>query len=81
MSAPAVTMGFMVNRVLLEQALKLSPAERVELADALLVSVGDGPLSPEQEALLTARIAEADANPGAGKPAGEVVAELRARYL
>ena len=71
----------MVDQVLLEQALRLSPSDRVELADALLTSVGEFPLTSDQEALLAERIAEADANPDVGRPAADVVSELRARFL
>jgi len=68
---------------MLEQAMRLGPSERVELADALWASVelGVTALSAEHQALLAERVAEADANPGAGRPVDDVIADLRVQYL
>lgn len=71
----------MVNQVLLEQAKQLSEAERVELADAIwqTVDADSLPVSSEIATLIDQRVAEVKANPMAGRPSDEVVAELRAR--
>lgn len=73
--------GAMVDQALLAQAKRLSAAERVELADAILSTVDAEslPMSAEVAALIDARIAEADANPGLGRSWTDVSADLRSR--
>jgi len=62
--------------VLLEQALRLSIAERQKLADDLYESIESSPepfrLTPEQEAELTRRIEDYKKNPGGGRSWEEI---------
>src|SRR3989441_5803726 len=50
---------------LLAAALRLSPSERLELIEALWDTLAeqDLPVTPEEQALLDARLADLDANP------------------
>jgi putative addiction module component (TIGR02574 family) len=67
--------------VLLEEALKLSPHERLRIADALYDSVERDPnafpLTDEQKAELERRLEDLRQNPDAGSSWEEV----KARYL
>ena len=62
--------------VLLEQALKLSEAERRKLADDLYESIEKSPeafrLTAEQEAELARRIEDYEKNPGGGRSWEEI---------
>ena len=55
-----------MNTDLLAEALKLSPSERLQLIEALwdTLSEEDIPVTPEERALLDARLADLEANPG-----------------
>ncbi len=66
---------------LLAQALKLSPSDRLQLIQALwdTLSEEDIPVSPEERALLDARLADLEANPGDQNPWSEVRARLDQR--
>jgi len=67
---------------ILRLALELSIDDRLDLAQAIWDSASppaDFPLTPEQEKLLDARLAEADANPEGGLTWEEVVARIRNR--
>ncbi len=69
----------------LEDLLKLSPAERAEIAVTLWDSVSESedadvlPLSAEMKAELDRRLAEHDANPGAAIPWEVALRRLRPR--
>jgi len=66
---------------LLAAALRLSPSERLELIEALwdTLSEQDLPVTPEEQALLDARLADLDANPKDQSPWEEVKARLKHR--
>ena len=70
-----------MNRDLLTEALKLSPSDRLELIEALwdTVSEEDIPVTPEERALLDARLADLEANPGDQRPWSDVTARLEQR--
>ena len=55
-----------MNADLLAEALKLSPCDRLQLIEALwdTLSEEDIPVTPEDRALLDARLADLEANPG-----------------
>ena len=66
---------------LMPKLLKLSVAERLDLIDRLSESLPDA-VDPSEVPewhieILKQRLAEAEANPGAGKPWREVLAKLR----
>ena len=67
----------------LEELLKLSPAERAEIAVTLWDSVAESedadvlPLSPELKAELDRRLADLESNPGASIPWDEALRRLR----
>jgi putative addiction module component (TIGR02574 family) len=67
-----------MNRDLLAEALKLSPSDRLQLIEALwdTLSEEDIPVTPEERALLDARLADLEANPGDQSPWSEVRARL-----
>jgi len=71
----------MVDQAFLTQAKQLSPADRLELIGELWQSLNpdDLPLTETEKSLLDERLAEADANPNAGRTWEEVEAELRQR--
>ncbi len=73
-----------MNKVLLwKELMKLSPTERIELAQDLWDSIAPDempPLSPDEIAELDRRIAEHERNPGRASPWEEVRARLWARY-
>lgn len=70
-----------MNRELLAEALKLSPADRLELIESLwdTLSEEDLPVTPEERALLDARLADLKANPGDQSPWQDVRARLEQR--
>ena len=70
-----------MNRDLLTEALKLSPSDRLQLIEALwdTLSEEDIPVTPEERALLDARLADLEANPGDQSPWSEVRARLEQR--
>ena len=70
-----------MNANLLTEALKLSPGDRLQLIEALweTLSEEDVPVTPEERALLDARLADLDANPGDQSPWSEVRARLQQR--
>ena len=70
-----------MNAHLLKEAMKLSPSDRLQLIEALweTLSEEDIPVTPEERALLDARLADLDANPGDQSPWSEVRARLQHR--
>lgn len=68
----------MVDQALLTQARQLSPADRLELIGELWQSLNpdDLPLTEAERSLLDERLAEADADPLAGRSWEEVEADL-----
>jgi putative addiction module component (TIGR02574 family) len=72
---------FCVSTDLLEEARKLSPRDRLELIAALwdTLSDEDVPVTAEDRALLDARMADLEANPGSQSPWPEVKARLEQR--
>ena len=66
---------------LLTEALKLSPGDRLRLIEALwdTLSEEDIPVTREEGALLDARLADLEANPGDQSPWSEVRARLEQR--
>ncbi len=70
-----------MNTDLLAEALKLSPSERLQLIEALwnTLSEEDIPVTPEERALLDARLADLEANPDDQSPWSEVKARLEQR--
>ncbi|MEK7861424.1 MAG: addiction module protein [Chloroflexota bacterium] len=70
-----------MNADLLAEALKLSPGDRLQLIEALwdTLSEEDIPVTREERALLDARLADLEANPGDQSPWSEVRARLEQR--
>jgi putative addiction module component (TIGR02574 family) len=70
-----------VSTDLLEEALRLSPKERLELIETLwnTLSEGDIPVTAEERALVDSRLADLEANPGDESPWPEVKARLAQR--
>ena len=70
-----------MNADLLAEALKLSPSDRLQLIEALwdTLSEEDIPVTPEERALLDARLADLEANPADQNPWSEVRARLEQR--
>lgn len=70
-----------MNMDLLVEALKLSPAERLHLIEALwdTLSEADIPVTPQERALLDARLADLEANPDDQTPWPEAKARLDQR--
>lgn len=64
---------------LASDALRLSPAERSELADRLIESLENEPLSPEWAAEIDRRVREVETGEAVCRPIEEVLAELRGR--
>jgi putative addiction module component (TIGR02574 family) len=64
----------------LSEILKLSVAERIQLVEDIWDSIAADPdalpLTPEQREELDRRLADADADPGEGRPWSEVKARL-----
>ena len=72
-----------MNRALLEELMKLSPAERIQLVQDLWDSIAPEdmpPLTPEQMEEIDRRLAEHERDPGRAIPWEEVRAALWARY-
>lgn len=74
-------MAVMVDQALLSQAKQLDVADRIELIGALWDTIDADalPISPEEAALVDERLAEADAEPLAGRSWDDVEAALRNR--
>ncbi|GFZ92987.1 addiction module protein [Nesterenkonia alkaliphila] len=72
----------MVEQGLLEKAQQLEDAEKVELAQALLNSVHPDalPLSAEEAALVTERLAAREARPDDRMSSEEVWKRIRRKY-
>jgi putative addiction module component (TIGR02574 family) len=70
-----------MNADLLAEALKLSPCDRLQLIEALwdTLSEEDIPVTPEDRALLDARLADLEANPGDQSLWSEVKGRLEQR--
>jgi putative addiction module component (TIGR02574 family) len=71
-----------MNKPLLQELLKLSPAERIELANELWDSIAPAdhpPLTAAQEEEVDRRIAEHERDPSSAIPVEEVQAWLRSR--
>jgi len=70
-----------MNTDLLAEALKLSPSDRLQLIEALWDTLADEdiPVTPEERALLDARLADLEQNPDAQSPWSEVKARLEQR--
>ena len=66
---------------LLDEACRLPIEERLELLDALwnTLSPEDLPVTPEERALLDARMADMESNPNDQRPWSEVKARLEQR--
>jgi putative addiction module component (TIGR02574 family) len=72
-----------MNKPLLQELLKLSPAERLELAHELWDSIPTAdlpPLTEEQKQEIDRRIAEHERDPSRASSWDEVRARLRARF-
>lgn len=61
------------------EALRLSPAERAELADKLIDSLDDEPLSAEWAAEIDRRVREIESGTVTCRPVEELLAELRGK--
>ena len=72
---------YTMNAMLLSEALKLSPGDRLRLIEALwdTLSEEDIPVTQEERTLLDARLADLEANPGDQSPWPEVRARLEQR--
>ena len=70
-----------MNAHLLAEALKLSPDDRLRLIEALWETLSEEniPVTAEERALLDARLADLEANPGDQSPSSEVRARLEQR--
>lgn len=73
-----------MNKALRDEVMKLSTAEKIELAYELWESISPGEeefeLTPEQIQELERRIAEHERDPGSAIPWEEVRDRLRAKY-
>ncbi|MBA3492719.1 MAG: addiction module protein [Gammaproteobacteria bacterium] len=69
----------MIDAVLISQVKTLSVADRIELIGAVweTLSPCDVPVSEEEKALLDARLADMEQNPGDQSPWSEVQVRLR----
>ena len=67
-----------MNAHVLAEALKLSSGDRLRLIEALweTLSEEDIPVTPEERALLDARLADLEADPGDQSPWSDVKARL-----
>jgi len=65
-----------------DQVSRMTAAERLELISALWDSLDHEAFSvtTTEAAMLDERLADYEANPTAGRPASEVITELRAMY-
>ena len=64
---------------LASEVLRLSPTERSELADRLIDSLGNEPLTPEWAAEIDRRVREIKEGAVVCRPVEELLAELRAK--
>jgi putative addiction module component (TIGR02574 family) len=72
-----------MNKALWDELMKLSPSERIQLAQDLWDSIAEEempPLTPEQIEEIERRLAEHEKDPGRAVPWEEVRAQLWARY-
>jgi len=72
-----------MNKAVWDELMKLSPAERIQLAQELWDSITPEempPLTPEQIEEMERRLAEHEKDPGSAVPWEEVRARLWARY-
>jgi putative addiction module component (TIGR02574 family) len=72
-----------MNKALLQELMKLTPAERVELAMDLWDSIPPEdlpPPTPEQIAEVERRLEEHQRDPSSAIPLEEVMTQLRARF-
>jgi putative addiction module component (TIGR02574 family) len=72
-----------MNKALWDELMKLSPAERIQLAQDLWDSIAPEempPLTPEQIEEMERRMAEHEKDPGRAVPWEKVRAQLWARY-
>jgi putative addiction module component (TIGR02574 family) len=73
----------MTSSILLEEANRLGVSERIELVEAIWDSLAADaeslPLTPEHRSELDLRLADLEANPGAGSAWTEVRARLERR--
>jgi putative addiction module component (TIGR02574 family) len=72
-----------MNKIALSELFKLSPAERIQLAQDLWDSIPeqDAPdLTPEQVAKLERRLSDHERDPSSGVSWAEVRERLRARF-
>jgi putative addiction module component (TIGR02574 family) len=73
-----------MNKTLRDEVMKLSTAEKIELAHELWESIPPGEeefeLTPEQLQEIKRRIAEHERDPGSAVPWEEVRERLRARF-
>jgi putative addiction module component (TIGR02574 family) len=72
-----------MNKPLLQELLKLSPAERIELAQELWDSIAPNempPLTDAQKQEIDRRIAEHERDPSRASSWDEVQARLQARF-
>jgi putative addiction module component (TIGR02574 family) len=72
-----------MNKALWDELMKLSPSERIQLAQDLWDSIAEEempPLTPEQIEEIERRLAEHEKDPGRAVPWEEVRARLWARY-
>ena len=69
----------MLAEKLASEALRLSPTERSELADRLIDSLGNEPLSAEWAAEIDRRVREIENGTVACRPVEELLAELRGK--
>jgi putative addiction module component (TIGR02574 family) len=77
--------GHSMNKVLREELMKLTPAERIELAMDLWDSIPPNsddwpPLTDDQKAEIDRRLAEHERDPTRARPWEEVRARLWARF-
>lgn len=72
---------FMVDQVLLTQAKRLTPADRLELIGELWQTLDHDslPVTGAERDMLDERLVDLSANPDSGRPWGDVEAELRSR--
>lgn len=65
-----------MNKITIAEILKLSVDERLELIEQIWATIGVDPLTEEDHRELDRRVADAEANPGVGRPWAEVKARL-----
>lgn len=69
----------MQAEILASEALRLSPAERAELADKLIESLDNEPLSDEWAAEIDRRVREIEGGAVTCRPVEQLLAELRGK--